>query len=98
MRIAKFHFQSISVELGKYFKNVGDNKRGELFEKDNPHSFKMYASNHPVMKFCLVGIYVRIFTNQLSKRENMFIYYGYDFIFPFKERLVIEIGVQPQFR
>lgn len=57
LKIARRHFRRLAVELRKYFKNVGSNNR-ELFEKDNAHCFKMYASSHAVMKFCLVGIYV----------------------------------------
>ncbi|CAD8206415.1 unnamed protein product [Paramecium pentaurelia] len=90
-RLAKIHMNQISLELQKYFKNVGDKEQDILYEQDNPHTYKLYASNHPSMKFCLVGLY-------LHRRENLFNYYGYQFVFPSKERLVIEIGVQPQFR
>lgn len=55
-RLANIHMKRISIELEKHFKNVGNN--GVLFEEDNPHTFKLYASNNPIMKFCLVALYV----------------------------------------
>ena len=64
-----------------------------MYDEDKSHIFKMYASGHETMVFCLITIYVFVIfiDPQLKVRENMFNYYAYDFVFPTKERIVFEV-------
>ncbi|KAM3139783.1 hypothetical protein pb186bvf_008025 [Paramecium bursaria] len=92
--IASKHFNLMKQYVEQQFKNVGKHKGSEqyqLYDKDNSHIFKLYASDHIYVNFCLISLY-------LSQRENIFIYYGYDFLFPHKERILIELGVQMTYK